>query len=1325
MSWKLRLSLVAVVVLVAVIWIKLPSQADTKVESIANEDKISYQQDKITKYENGVIRIKPQNFAVSTAVRDMPSSDPNALVNRANFVDQRKVRRERRDKAERKAQDALAQDALVQADDDLEINKLNAKPFRKIVPGAGAGYDEFEDPLLNKASSKSDSPESPQAMPTPNLTFNGASQVDNASQGVGGLLPPDVNGDVGPNHYVSSVNLVFKVFSKTGAVVAGPIKTNALFASLPADDPCRVTNDGDPIVLYDSLADRWHISQFGVPEDANVNYQCVALSKTGDPAGEYYVWSYAYPLAGFNDYPKVGVWTDGYHMTFNQFELGGSSFIGLGILTQDRKKALVGDPSAGAVFTNVGDFDGTSGGALPGDIDGYIAPPVGLAEIIGEYRSNESGDPIDGIRMYKWVPNFDSPANSTLTVLGDVPLAPFDGRRPPNVQANGATTRPHIEQLGGPSLDSIAERSMHRFGYRNFGTPENPVNSYVGNFTVNVSGVNPTNAATYQAAVRWFEVRRVGDSFSVFDQGTHNLTAGDGANGLNNWMAAIAQDSRGDIAIGFSQSGTNQRADIKIAGRTNNVQNSGILNEGEALFHAATGSQQSPSGRWGDYSAMNVDPSDDCTFWYTQEYYAVNSNSGWSTRVGSFKFPQCNPAPKATIQGTITNCATGSPVNLAAVNTINGFNRLSTSNGAFSIIVSPGNYTLAAERFGFTASASQTTTVAAGQTQTVNFCLAPVVALSSAGNPQIVTESCSTPNNAPDPGERVTVSLPLQNNGAAATSNLTASLQSIGGVTAVSGAQSFGALAAGGASVSRDFTFTVNSGLGCGSPITLTFNLSDGATNLGTITRTFATGVRTQTFSENFDGVTQPALPAGWTSVQLFVSTATPPNNGVPVNWVTETAMPASTPNNAFANPSVGKHTTALVSPSIQIQTADAQLSFKNFYSTESTFDGMVLEYSINNGSTWSDISTNGGSFVSGGYNSFIVGNTNSTLAGRLAWSGNSGSYIDTVVSLPASLNGQAVRFRWVMATDASVVTGVGVRIDDVRVFGKRECGTGCGTNNPIACQIRNRYQFDTDTRADISVFRPENGVWYLLNSQTGFSAVQFGAPTDRIVPADYDGDGKTDLAVFRGGTWFLQRSTAGFASIPFGFADDIPQPADFDGDCKADLAVWRPSNGVWYVLNLANNQTTAVQFGASTDKPVVSDYDGDNKADYAVYRPSNGTWYMQQSTAGFAAVPFGIATDKPVVGDYDGDGKADQAVFRPENGVWYLLRSRDGFTAVQFGIPTDLPTPADYDGDGKTDISVFRTGNGVWYQQKSTEGFASVQFGFGTDKPIPNAFVP
>jgi Carboxypeptidase regulatory-like domain/FG-GAP-like repeat len=1320
MSWKLRLSLVVVMVLVAVIWIKLPSQADTNPTSSPSEDKISFQQDKITRYENGIARIKPQNFAVSGAVRDMPKIDPDALVNRANFVDPEKQREESMGK---KNQESGFFAQFFAQEDEGEINELNSERIRKIVPGAGAGYSPFEDPLIKKQSKLNQyGPESPQAMPTPSLTFNGATQADNAATGQSGYIPPDVNGDVGPNHYVSSVNLVLKMFNKSGATVAGPIRTNSLFASLPTGDPCRLTNSGDPVVIYDSLADRWHISQFGLPSGTYLTYQCVALSVTNDPTGAYYVWSYAYPLAAFNDYPKVGVWSDGYHMTFNQFAPGGGQ-LGLGILTQDRKKALVGDPTAGAVFVNVGDLDQNTGGALPGDIDGFVAPPVGLAEVIGEYRSDESGDPVDGVRMYKWVPNFDSPANSTLTVLGDVQLAPFDGRYPRG--------RAQVEQLGGAPLDAIPDRSMHRFAYRNFGTTENPVNSYAGNFSVNVSGVNPTTAATYQAAVRWFEMRRAGDAFSVFDQGTHNLTPGDGANGLNNWMGSVAQDNRGDIAIGFSQAGTNQRADIKIAGRTNNIQNSGTLNEGEALMHAATGSQipgailpgetvpRNPGNRWGDYSAMNVDPTDDCTFWYTQEYYAVTGSSSWSTRVGKFRFPQCTDAPKGVIQGTVTNCATGAVISGAAIDTTNGFNRVSVADGTFSLTASPATYTVSARKLGFLPSSSQTVTVGAGQTQTASFCLVPTSAVSTSINPQITSESCGVSNNAPDPGEQITVSLPLQNNGAAPTSNLTATLQASGGVTNPSAAQNFGAIAPNG-SATQNFTFTVDPNVSCGSNITLTFNLNDGANSLGTVTKTYSVGgARIQTFSENFDGVTPPALPAGWTNVQLF---------GTGINWVTKLQAGSSTNNIAFANAPTTKHTTALISPAIQIQTTEAQLSFRNQYNTELDFDGMVLEFSIDNGATWRDVISGGGSFASGGYNEGIATYTDSTLAGRLAWTGTSSGFVNTLVNLPASLNNQTVKFRWVMGTDASVTatSGVpGVSIDDVQVFGARQCNSNCVTTPPVYCQFRNRYQFDTDTRADISVFRPETGMWYLLNSQTGFNAVNFGISTDKIVPADYDGDCKTDIAVYRNGTWYLQRSSAGFASIQFGLADDIPQPADFDGDGKADLAVYRPSTGTWYVLNLANNQITAVSFGLSTDKPVVSDYDGDGKADYAVYRPSNGTWYMMQSGAGFAAVQFGISTDKPVVGDYDGDGKADQAVYRPESGNWYLLRSRDGFTAVNFGLSSDLPVPADYDGDGKTDIAVYRPATATWYQLKSTEGFGAVQFGISTDKPVPNAFVP
>jgi hypothetical protein len=276
-------------------------------------------------------------------------------------------------------------------------------------------------------------------------------------------------------------------------------------------------------------------------------------------------------------------------------------------------------------------------------------------------------------------------------------------------------------------------------------------------------------------------------------------------------------------------------------------------------------------------------------------------------------------------------------------------------------------------------------------------------------------------------------------------------------------------------------------------------------------------------------------------------------------------------------------------------------------------------------------------------------------------------------------------------------------------------------------------FDYDGDGKTDISIFRPSVGEWWFLRSSDGGNgAVQFGVSSDKLVPADYTGDGKTDVAIWRPATgeWFVLRSEDfSYFAFPFGLNGDTPVPADYDADGKADAAIFRASTQTWYIHNATTGGTNIITFGASADKPVVADYDGDGKADIAVYRANGGVseWWIQRSSNGSVfAAQFGNSTDKAVQGDYTGDGKADIAVWRPASGDWLVLRSEDfSYFSFIFGASNDLPVHGDYDGDGIFDAGVFRPSNSTWYVRRSTAGVLIQQFGISGDLPTPNAFVP
>ena len=669
----------------------------------------------------------------------------------------------------------------------------------------------------------------PRVMPTPTVNFETISLTDTTALPGQGFLPPDTVGEIGPNHFVQMVNSAFRIYNRTGTPVIPLTSIGALFSTIPG--PCANSEDGDPIVLYDQLADRWILSEFCVVANPN-NHQLIAVSQTSDPTGAYYLYDFMMPNNKFNDYPKFGVWSDGYYMTDNQFNQAGTQFLGAGLFAFDRTKMLAGDPTASFIY-----FDKAEGcpgacqfgGMLPGDIDGFTPPPAGAPAPFIQFDANEFGA-TDSLRIFDFYADFAVPGNSTVIERTGSPLAvaAFDPREVPAGSRNIIPQPPP-----GVAVDVISDRLMNRLAYRNYGTHE----SLALNHSVNAA-VNPA----FRAGVRYYEIRKTtpAGAWAVQEQGT---MSGDPGDTLHRWMGSAAMNVAGSLAVGYSVSSASVFPGIRYAGRLAGDP-AGSLAQGEAKLVNGTNSQIHSSGRWGDYSDLTVDPIDDCTFWYTQQYItgaAAPDNTRWHTRVGAFQFGPCPAVQKGVLTGTVTSSIGGTPIVNASVSA-GPFIRNSNGSGVYNIDpMGLGTYTLVVSAPGYSSASIPGITITQGNTTTQNVQLVPQNDLKP-GNVTITSESCAPANNAVDPGETVTVNLPVVNDGGAdaATVNLVGTLQATGGVSSPSSPQNYGVIAQGASPVVRPFTFTVSTT--CGNFVDITLQLQDGPTDYGTIVYRLRTG---------------------------------------------------------------------------------------------------------------------------------------------------------------------------------------------------------------------------------------------------------------------------------------------------------------------------------------------------------------------------------------------------------------------------------------------------------------------------------------------------
>ncbi len=443
--------------------------------------------------------------------------------------------------------------------------------------------------------------------PSPLVAVNTGLNFDGVGVGLPGFsvtsAPPDTNGAVGATQYVQWVNTSFAVFNKTtGAVLFGPAAGDTLWQGFGG--PCEANNDGDPIALYDRKANRWLMTQFSV--SGGQFFQCVAVSTSGDATGTYR--RFAYQFTNFNDYPKAGVWPDGYYISFNMFNPQGTAFLGGRSCVLDRIRMITAAETPGPI--QCFQLSSSFGGLLPSDQDGATDPPAGSPNFFVAFGTNM-------LQLWKFHVDWVTPANSTFTGPTNIGVAAF------SEACGGGTCIPQPSTT--QQLDSLADRLMYRLAYRNFGTHQSLVTTH------------SVTAGATPSGLRWYEIRNPNGTPTVHQQGTFSPDS------TSRWMGSIAMDQQGNMLLGYSASSSSVRPSIRITGRA--AGDALGTMQAETSVMAGVGSQTGGLSRWGDYSAMTVDPVDDCTLWFTTEYLKTSGSFNWSTRIASYKFPSCGGAP--------------------------------------------------------------------------------------------------------------------------------------------------------------------------------------------------------------------------------------------------------------------------------------------------------------------------------------------------------------------------------------------------------------------------------------------------------------------------------------------------------------------------------------------------------------------------------------------------------------------------------------------------------------------------------------------------------